>query len=107
MIVLINGGPALDRFGPTGYVGRLVSPRSGNRVILGQRWAADNDAFKAWDGGRFLKMLGRLDSGDARRDCLFVACPDVVCDWPGTLARFWDWRGEVVGRGFPVALVLQ
>jgi hypothetical protein len=104
MIVLINGGPALDRFGPSGYVGRLVSPRSGNRIAPGQVWAGDNDSFLAWDEPRFVKMLNRLDGTPA---CLFVAAPDVVGDARATLSRFDDWRWEIVGRGFPVALVGQ
>jgi hypothetical protein len=114
VIVLINGGPALDRFGPTGYVGRLVSPRAGNLARPGERWAADNDRLKAWDEGRFLKMLRRLESWD-RSLCLFVAAPDFVTMTPNgpvgdarkTLDLFEDWRGEIVGRGFPVALVGQ
>jgi hypothetical protein len=104
VIVLINGGPALDRFGPTRLVGRLVSPRSGNLVRPGERWAGDNDAFKAWDERRFLRMLGRLDGVPG---CLFVAAPDVVGDARATRDRFEDWRPEVTGRGFPVALVGQ
>src|SRR5205807_2609030 len=69
-------------------------------------WAADNDAFKAWNEERFVKMLIRIESFE-RSLCLFVACPDVVCDAAATLARFWDWRSEIGGRGFPVALVGQ
>jgi hypothetical protein len=112
MIVLINGGPALDRFGPSGYVGRLVSPRSGNRIRPGESWAADNDALKAWDEDRFVRMLGRFDGTPG---CLFVAAPDVVRmtedgpvgDARATLERFWDWWYEIAGRGFPIALVGQ
>jgi hypothetical protein len=104
VIVLINGGPALDRFGPARHVGRLVSPRCGNRIDPGQLWAADNDAYLAWDDGRFVKMLNRLDGTP---NCLFVSAPDVVGDARGTLARFWEWRLEIAGRGFPVAMVAQ
>lgn len=104
LIVLINGGPALDRFGATGYVGRLVSPRSGNLIRSGERWAADNDAFLAWDEGRFLRMLDRLDGVPG---CLFVAAPDVVADARATLERFAVWQPELTRRGFPVALVGQ
>lgn len=104
MIVLINGGPALDRFGPTGYVGRLVSPRSGNRVRPGERWAADNDAFLAWDGPRFRRMLARLSGVPG---CLFVAAPDVVADAAATLARFGEWAPEIAAAGLPAALVGQ
>jgi hypothetical protein len=104
MRVLINGGPAIDRFGPSSYVGRLVSPRSGHLIRAGEFWAGDNDAYKAWDEQRFVRMLNRLDG---QPGCLFVACPDVVADAMATLDRFWDWRPEIAGRGFPVALVLQ
>ena len=104
MIVLVNGGGDLARFGSTNLVGRLVSPRSGNAIQPGERWAGDNDAFKAWDEGRFLAMLNRLDGTPG---CLFVAVPDVVGDARATLDRFDDWRWEVAGRGFPVALVGQ
>jgi hypothetical protein len=115
MIVLINGGPALDRFGPTSLVGRLVSPRAGNRVQPGEVWAADNDALRAWDETRFLRMLNRLDRQGIASSCLFVAAPDVVrmtADGPigdarATLRRFWDWWYEIAGRGFPIALVGQ
>lgn len=104
MIVLINGGGELDRFGPSEYLGRLVSPRSGNLIRPGERWAGDNDAFSAWDEGRFVSMLRRMEGVPG---CLFVAIPDVVGDAKATLERFDDWRPEVVGRGFPVALVGQ
>lgn len=104
MIVLINGGPALDRFGPTGLVGRLVSPRSGNVVRPGEAWAADNDAFLAWDEGRFARMLGRVSGYEG---CLFVAAPDVVSDARATLDRYEPWRAEIAAWGLPVALVGQ
>jgi len=112
LIVLINGDPALDRFGPTKLVGRLVSPRSGNRLRPGERWAADNDAFLAWDEGRFRRMLNRLEGVPG---CLFVAVPDVVRqtdsgplgDARATLDRFDVWQPELAARSFPVALVGQ
>lgn len=108
MRVLINGGPALDRYGPSGHVGRLVSPRSGNRIRPGELWGADNDAYSAWDEPRFVRMLNRLDrQPEIRASCLFVAVPDVVADARATLDRFWDWRPEIEGRGFPLALVAQ
>jgi hypothetical protein len=104
MIVLINGGPALDRFGVSPYLGRLLSPRAGNVPRAGERWAGDNDAFLAWDEDRFVRMLCRVESYP---DCLFIAAPDVVGDAAATLERFDDWRWEIVGRGLPVALVGQ
>lgn len=104
MLILINGGPPLDRYGVNGNLGRLVSPRSGNLIRPGERWAADNDAFLAWDETRFVRMLNRLDG---QPGCLFVTAPDVVAEAKATLSRFWDWRYEIAGRGFPVAFVGQ
>jgi hypothetical protein len=104
VIVLINGGPALDRFGPSPHLGRLVSPRSGNLIRPGERWAADNDAFLAWDEGRFRAMLARLAGVPG---CLFVGAPDIVGDAGATLLRFPAWRDEIASLGFPVALVGQ
>lgn len=104
MIILINGGPALDRFGPTQLVGRLVSPRSGNKIRPGEVWAGDNDAFKAWDEERFIRMLNRFDGVS---NCRFVTAPDVVGDARATLSRFEDWWYEIAGRGFPIGLVGQ
>jgi hypothetical protein len=104
MMILINGGPALNRFGYDPRIGRLVSPRSGNAIISGQQWAADNDAFLAWDELRFRRLLTRIDGMPG---CLFVAAPDVVGDARATLGRFWDWHWEIAGRGLPIALVGQ
>lgn len=104
MIVLINGGGALDRFGSSPYLGRLVSPRSGNAIQPGERWAADNDAFGAWDESRFRSMLDRFQDAPG---CLFVTAPDVVADARATAERFEVWQPQLAARGFPVALVAQ
>lgn len=104
MIILINGGPRLNRFGYDQFLGRLVSPRSGNRIQPGETWAADNDAYGAWDEQRFLAMLKRIEGIP---ECLFVAAPDIVADARATMDRFWNWRYEIVGRGLPIALVAQ
>lgn len=104
MIILINGGPPLARFGATNSVARLVSPRSGNRILPGQRWAADNDAFCAWDEGRFVRMLCRVEASPA---CLFVVAPDVPFNARATLERLDQWWWEIRGRGLPVAFAAQ
>ncbi len=104
VIVLINGGGHLDRFGSSPYLGRLVSPRSGNSIKPGERWAADNDAYGAWDEGRFLKMLNRFQGTPG---CLFVTAPDVVADAQATLDLFDIWQPRIAAMGFPVAFVAQ
>jgi hypothetical protein len=112
MIILVNGGPALDRFGPSKFVGRFVAPRSGHIIRPGEVYACDNDVLKAWDEDRYIRMLNRLAGVPG---CLFVTAPDCVTMTPTgplgdarvTVERFWDWRQEITGRGFPVALVGQ
>lgn len=60
----------------------------------GLGWAVDNGAWSAFragvpfDSGRFRDMA--LGCGEVD----FIVCPDVVMDWPGTLAmrrRWLDW----------------
>lgn len=88
-------------------LGRLVTPRHWNRVAdtaTVMPWAADNDAYLAWDQPRFEAMLGDLAGVPG---CLFVAAPDVVADAPATLARFDLWEPRIRDAGQPVALVAQ
>lgn len=104
MIVLVSGATAtLRRHAHTGHFGQLFVPRAGN-TSLGLPWACDNDAFKAFDPVRFRRMLAKLEGVEG---CLFVACPDVVCDPVATLDRFREWRPEIIARGFPIAFVGQ
>jgi len=89
-------------------LGRLVTPRSrhGLADTDGRMdWACDNDAFAAWDHDRFVSMLEAVHDAPKTR-LRFVACPDVVADWPATIQRFRDWYAAVRAVG-PVAIVLQ
>lgn len=86
-------------------LGVLCSPRCiYGDDITGWPWAADNDAFSAWDEGRYRKMLANITG---RPGCLFVTAPDVVCDATETIRRFWLWLDELRAVGQPVALVGQ
>lgn len=86
-------------------LGVLCSPR---RVYGGEMhswpWAADNDAFSAWDEERYLAMLGKIAG---KPNCLFVTSPDVVGDSAETLRLFDDWKSWVRSTGQPLALVGQ
>lgn len=106
MIVLVNGGPRLDRYGRCKWLGRLISPRCGNQIDTTEcdTWAMDNDAYLAWDEGRFRKML---ESYRGIPGCRFVAVPDVIGDWGSTLRRFGAWVDLIRDLGYPVAVVLQ
>lgn len=96
-----------EKWAQRGPVGRFISPRSIGDMEATDKsllWGADNDAFKAWDEERFVRMIDRFEHTD---NCLFVAAPDVVEDAKQTLERFERWEPELHRRGLPVALVAQ
>jgi hypothetical protein len=109
MIILVSGATrTVERF--RDQLGRLVTPRGGNSIDGiaggGQLWAADNDAFGAWDEGRFRKMLDRISRVDRSR-FLWVALPDVVGNARETIDRWGEWYPQVVRLGVPAAFVGQ
>lgn len=89
-------------------VGRLVSPRQYSRVAdtprAGMLWAADNDAYSAWDEGRYRKMLDALVDVPG---CLFVTAPDVVGNAYATKELFYEWAALLQTRNLPIGFVAQ
>lgn len=89
-------------------VGRLVSPRQYSRVAdtprAGMLWAADNDAYAAWDPTRYRRMLDALEGVHG---CLFVTVPDVVGDALATRELFDHWTLQLETRGLPMGFVAQ
>jgi hypothetical protein len=89
-------------------LGRLLGPRLRSApaatAAAGWPWAADNDAFSAWDERRYTAML---DAITGLPGCLFVTCPDVVGDHRATMRRFWDHWLDLRDRGLPIAFVAQ
>jgi hypothetical protein len=107
VILLLSGATkTADRLNDS-RIGALISPRSGNSIErfiqAGRPWAADNDAFLAWDEKRFEMMLDRIRR--ASSPPLWVACPDVVADARATLDRFEVWFPRM--SDLPVAIVAQ
>jgi hypothetical protein len=108
MILLVSGATRDVAKHPT--CGVLVSPRNRNSITSiadsGRSWAADNDAFKAWDQERFetmLEAIGRVD----RSRLLWIACPDVVADAGATIERWDEWFPRIDGLGLPAAFIGQ
>lgn len=103
MMILVHASPSSLAQHRTEDLGVLCSPR---RVygdsLEGWTWAADNDAYSAWDEGRYRDMLDKIRG---RPGCLFVTSPDVVGDAAETMHRFAIWRDEL--GELPVALVAQ
>lgn len=108
MIILVSGATKTVANYPA--CGRLISPRGGNSIqkiaSSGRYWAADNDAFLAWDQERFWKMLGKITKVDCSR-FLWVACPDVVGNAQETINRWIEWYPQLNAIGLPAAFVGQ
>ena len=89
-------------------LGRLLGPRLRGHphltVKAGWPWAADNDAYSAWNEDRYLRMLGAIAGLPG---CLFVTAPDVVGDHHATLERFHRWQPIIRAHNLPVAFVAQ
>lgn len=106
MMILVHSAPMslIRDHGNPANLGVLSSPRCVymDAHDAGFRWAADNDAYLAWDEPRYRAMLDRIDGMPG---CLFVTAPDVVGDAAATLDLFHQWRPDL--NGFPVALVAQ
>lgn len=73
-------------------------------VKLGAPWGMDNFAFSGFDAVKFRRSMQAYEGVPG---CLFCVAPDVVGDAAGTLARFEEWRDEIKGHGYPIALAIQ
>lgn len=90
----------------TGLLGYIDTPAQGNRRPDGVTWCADNNCFSdKWNADKWWRFLER--NAHAAASCLFAALPDVVADWPATLARSEPWIDRVKALGYPVAIVIQ
>jgi hypothetical protein len=92
----------------TGRWGHLLCPSQGNDTMAvlsdGLPWAIDNGAFSGFDEAKFTSLLSDCNGLPG---CLWVACPDVVGNWYGTLDMFHVWRHKIERAGLPVAIVAQ
>ena len=103
-MILVHAAPASLERHRHPALGVLSSPRRFYTDVDGWPWAADNDAYSAWDEDRYVRMLRGI--ADLPRP-LFVTCPDIVGDGPGTLALFRQWMPALHGLGLPAGLVAQ
>lgn len=89
-----------------GLLGQLRTPDSGNALVPGTQWAADNGAFssvRTFDSDRWLRWL--IDQ--PTDGCLFAVVPDVVADHAATLKLWQHWASVVRDLGHRPAFVLQ
>lgn len=93
----------------TDYIGQLLMPRTWHLNQIKQYellWAGDNDCF----GNKFneVKYFDWLNKAKPYQDkCLFINCPDVVCDPYLTGKLFKEFNPKVKALGYKTALVLQ
>ena len=110
MILLVSGATATVSGYSPAYIGRLLTPASGNSASVtaasGQMWAADNGCFSGLDPDRYIRMLDTISSEDKSR-LVFVTVPDVVADHHVTRAMFAYWIPALKKRGLPAAFVAQ
>lgn len=100
-------GPKVRDAMRQGLIGMIATPASGNAVLPGVDWCADNSAFAGnYPGdGPFLRWLG--DRAWASQRCRFVVAPDVPFDAAGTLTRSAPMLGPIRAAGYRVALAAQ
>lgn len=103
MILLVSGATRTMREIDDPRLGELMRPGNGNRPTR-KLWAIDNGAFAGFDAGDFVRLLDRLKDTSG---CLWVACPDEFADSVTTAVLFREWAPKILGRGLPVAFVLQ
>lgn len=75
-------------------------------ILEGRKFGVDNGVFTGvFEEMRFLAHLDRL--APYQKNCLFVACPDVMNDACMTLENYDRYAPLIMLRGFKVAYVAQ
>lgn len=97
-------GPGVTAAMCRGQLGQMRTPDTGNRLVPGARWAADNGCFnaKTFTIARWGRWLIRQP-----RTADWATVPDVVGDHAATLARWHRFAGWVRRIGFRPAFVAQ
>jgi hypothetical protein len=101
-------GPVVRDAMRAGQLGMIATPASGNAVLEGVDWCADNSCFNpnSYPGDeRYLAWLARHAAHAAR--CAFATAPDVVGDAVATLARAVPMLPRIRATGYPAGLVAQ
>jgi hypothetical protein len=105
-VIYLSGVVRADMQGLAG-VGYMLTPRTRYRPDLRTMpWAADNGRFSAPQDYTDDKYLAWLDTHE-RSTCLFATAPDVLCDWPATLAMSAPLFPRIRALGYRAALVAQ
>lgn len=97
--------PQASRQLPSHY-GQILTPAGGKITPVARLFAVDNGSYTGkFDPDRFMRWLEALKPHQTR--CLFVAAPDVVADYPATLAQYGGWYSILRAEEWPVAYVAQ
>ena len=106
MIALLDNGQDLDACEAEigAKVGQLLTPLTRYKLRDPSRpWAIDNGGFKQLDIPGLRSLLKHEEHH--RENCVFVACPDMICSAQRTLELFALFRPML--DGWNVALVCQ
>ena len=110
MLYLATGSdPAVIEQMSSGALGLIITPNDRRRSAHpdGVRWAADNGCYspRNWTVERWWSWLVSERPNAGR--CIFATAPDVVGNWPETVAQARPWLARIQTLGYPAALVLQ
>jgi len=104
-MILVHASPKTLAPYRTENLGVLCSPRCVYADDIQEwPWAADNDAYLAWNEEKYVAMLDRITG---RTGCIFVTAPDVVGDSGMTRELFAMWAPTLRDRELPIAFVAQ
>lgn len=90
-----------------GLLGQIITPASGNKLLPGVEWCADNAVYTNRYPGDEKYLAWLADRTWAAALCAFAVAPDVVGDAAATLARSAPMLPRIRALGLPVALAAQ
>jgi hypothetical protein len=87
------------------FLGQLQTPLTGYKTWDGI-FAIDNGAFSKFEKVKFASLLAK--NAEKAKNCLFVVCPDIVCDARRTL-ELWAYRNQFIPKeyAYKLAFVAQ
>jgi hypothetical protein len=88
-------------------IGFMATPFTGiNLVRDGRYWGGDNGGFTGkFDENKFFNFLDKMV--EFQKTCLFIACPDKLCDPFETMKLYDKYAMKIKEKGYKVAFVCQ
>jgi hypothetical protein len=88
-------------------IGFMATPRSGISLAAdGRFWAGDNGSFTSnFDEVKFFSFFEKMVV--YQKTCLFLTCPDKLCDPITTMSLYDIYSSRIKAMGFKLAFVCQ